>query len=94
MSCDHIEYSLYKVFDFELVFIVEDAFLCFVPTAKVQQTPQRRDGEGRGGHGDWTFGEVRPKRRIQAIAKTTWMHAFPNGFYLQFRIASTQISVL
>lgn len=23
MSCDHIEYSLYKVFDFELVFICE-----------------------------------------------------------------------
>lgn len=28
MSCDHIEYSLYKVFDFELVFICETSILC------------------------------------------------------------------
>lgn len=29
MSCDHIEYSLYKVFDFELVFICEKHFRSF-----------------------------------------------------------------
>lgn len=29
MSCDHIEYSLYKVFDFDLVFICETSILCF-----------------------------------------------------------------
>lgn len=36
MSCDHIEYSLYKVFDFDLVFICETSILCFNNTILTQ----------------------------------------------------------
>lgn len=35
MSCDHIEYFLYKVFDFELVFICEKSILCSMVVVQV-----------------------------------------------------------